>query len=585
MLGRRDMFVGAGAGAVGLLASSRATAGADGRGDGPEQAGNVAADLNQLRAAPVSNISMLYNGSIFLWTSGDYSKPPAGPADDINVIKQNDTPLTVGAWVRQYDTLSVRAFGAIEGPLASPATNTAAFKRAIAAAVALNFPLDLNGGTYLLDADGVASGGINFARAGLHIRGGGATLRFSGTGKAFVLDTGEYGQFIENISVEDITIIGGSGITDGFYSRGVVRSVFRNIAIFNVTGKAFHIKHGVANHYDSLKYSAWPGGQARPSIFATHGIYVDNNDDPTDPTKRGFYTASCTFINSVMENFPGVGCHVADGSGNLFLGGTFEAVATGLVTSQAACNNTFVKVWFEANSVADAVISGNNNGFLGPWFLSSELSGPNVQITAGGKGTWFASGGYIRFVNMAAGSSGTTFNQVGVDQNLEGTIGFQGTGSYTRINCKKIRAGNSIVGAYDDIVGPVESIGVSGSWTPVLTSASGAIAQNPELTQGTYNKIGKLVFAQCFIHVDSVRSPAGTAAISGLPYVSAFHQPGSIHATQLRASAPDSLQVRADRGSSALSLSTLSAGVAANMAADIKAGTALAVSIIYTAAD
>lgn len=577
MLDRRNLFFRAGA--TGLLGLPGAASGASRVSGAPESTGNVAANLGQLRAAPISNVAMIYDGAIFSWIPGDYSKPPLGPADDVTVVKQDAVPLTTGAWVRQSSILSVRIFGAISGPSGTPAANTVAFKRAIAAAATLGLPLHLEGGTYLLDADGAQSGGINFARAGLHIKGDGAILRFGGTGRAFVLDQeGGNGAFLEGMSVEDITIVGGPGVTDGFYSCGVVRSVFRNIAVLDVGGKAFNIRHGVSCHYDSLKYSALQRGRPAPPVFATHGLYIDNNG-------AGYYTADCVFTNPVMESFPGVGCQVADGSGNLFLAGTFEGCGTGLVISQRSSDNTFVKAWMEANTAADAVISGNNNGFLGPKFMSFSFSGPNVRIAADGKGTWFAGGGYVRHVHMAAGSSGTTFNQVGVDENAGGAIGFQGPGNYTRTNCAKIGATNNVVGAYDDIIGPVQSIGADGTWRPVLTPGGGTITQNAGLTHGTYHRIGKLVFAQCFIHVDSARSPAGGLSIGGLPHVSALRQPGSVHATQLRPSATDPLQVRADPGSATLALSKLSGGVAADMAADIKAGTTLTVSIVYTAAD
>lgn len=574
MLDRRDLF--AKAGAAGMLMAPGVAAQASGGGG---VANNVAATLETLRAAPPSLALMLYDGAIFVWKFGDYGRLPLGPADNVNVVAQNETPAATGAWVRQSQILSVRTFGAIEGAAGSAKTNTAAFRRAIDAAAALSVPLHLEGGVYMLDASGAASGGVNFARAGLHIKGGGATLRFKGAGRAFVLDQGgRDGDFLEGISVEDVTIVGEPGVTDGFYSRGVVRSSFRNIKVLDVGGKAFWIRHGVSCHYDGLQYSAHPGGAKRPAVAATHGLYVDNNG-------AGYYTANCTFTNPVMENFPGVGCQIADGSGNLFVGGTFEGCETGLVVTAPSNDNTFAKIWMEANTASDAVVSGNGNGFLGPKFLSFSFSGPNVRITSESKGTWFAGGGYVRFVDIAEGSSGTTFHQVGVDENAGGAIGFQGRGKYTRIGCQKIRGGAEVVGAYADIVGAVESIGAAGDWSPRLVSARGAISQNAATTKGTFHKIGPLVFAQCFIEVDKASSPAGELSIGQLPYRSAFRQPGAVQATGLQASAADALQVHVDRGGARLVLTKLSGGVAAAMGADIKPGSTIAASITYTVAD
>jgi hypothetical protein len=569
-----------GAGLSGLLGLPSAAGRTGGASPASAPANVVAANLEQLRAASPSNVSMIYNGAIFSWTGGDHRRPPLGPVDDVMVVKQDDTSPAVGAWVRQSNLLSVKTFGAVSGPLGSPAANTTAFRRALAAAAALGFPLHLDGGTYLLDADEAASGGVNFARPGLQIRGGGATLRFNGKGRAFVLIASlGPGGYLGGMSIDDIIIVGNAGVTDGFYSSGVVRSVFRNIEVRNVSAKAFNIKHGVANQYDSLRYSTNDSPQ---SYKPTHGIYLDNNDASNE---TGYYTANCTFTNTVMEGFPGTACHIEDGSGNLFLGGTFEGCATGLVVSKRSNDNMFVKVWMEANTVTDAVISGNSNGFLGPKFISFSFSGPNVQITDDGAGTWFAGGGYLRFVNIAAGSSGTTFHQIGVDVNEEGTIGFQGPGRYTRIGCNKIGPRNTVVGAYEDILGQVETIGSKGVWAPRVASAEGSITQNDSLTQGSFHKIGALVFAQCHIHVDSVRSPAGDLTIAPLPHRSACHQPGSAQVSGLQASATEFMQVHVNIGSVALSLTKLSGGRAMPMGGDVKAGTTIAASIVYTAVD
>lgn len=63
----------------------------------PGAAGNVAANLAQLKAAATTNVSMLYDGVTFNWTLGDFT----GEADDINIVKANSTALSVGAWLRQ----------------------------------------------------------------------------------------------------------------------------------------------------------------------------------------------------------------------------------------------------------------------------------------------------------------------------------------------------------------------------------------------------------------------------------------------------------------------------------------------------
>lgn len=63
--------------------------------------GAKAATLDELKAANVetSPVNLTAEGleGIFYFTLADYT----GQADDINIVKQDDTPLTTGAWVRQ----------------------------------------------------------------------------------------------------------------------------------------------------------------------------------------------------------------------------------------------------------------------------------------------------------------------------------------------------------------------------------------------------------------------------------------------------------------------------------------------------
>lgn len=74
----------------------------------PGAADNVAADLSQLKAAPTTNVTMLYDGATFNWTLGNYT----GQADDINIVKADSTALSTGAWVRGDDVVTIRNGGA-----------------------------------------------------------------------------------------------------------------------------------------------------------------------------------------------------------------------------------------------------------------------------------------------------------------------------------------------------------------------------------------------------------------------------------------------------------------------------------------
>ena len=58
---------------------------------------NSRVDLTALKAAAITDATSLYDGALWSWTAGDFT----GLADDLNIVKANSTPLSVGAWVRQ----------------------------------------------------------------------------------------------------------------------------------------------------------------------------------------------------------------------------------------------------------------------------------------------------------------------------------------------------------------------------------------------------------------------------------------------------------------------------------------------------
>lgn len=323
-----------------------------------------------------------------------------------------------------------REFGAVGDGVAN---DTGAIIAALSHCRRTGAAIDLGGRTYLLDAsDGQSA---NFAVPGLIMRDG--ILRFSGLGRAFVADAAQPdGYYVAGLRIENLIIEGSSGITDGFYSRGIVRSSFRNIEVRNVAGKAFHIKHGVSNQYDSLKYTTNDGAHAnRP----THGLYIDNNG-------RGHYTADCAFINPVIEGFSGIGCEIADGSGNVFVGGTVEGiVGRGLVIGPASRRNRFDSLWFEQNTINDIEVHGPSNEFsnLFAGSLSSEL---NIQVI--GDGNMFT-GGSLRAVHLRPGSAHSLF--IGCGLSGHSTLGFVGSGTFKRVACRTLDANQNLTGVFPDV--------------------------------------------------------------------------------------------------------------------------------------
>ena len=389
------------------------------------------------------------------------------------------------------ESVSVKDFGAAIGGTA--AANTAAFNLAITDCKTNDKALEIVGGPYALTA-----GGVDFAGQGLQIIGvGPAILQFEGTGRGFVLNGGTAGSGIGEMSVENILIIGGPNITDGFYSTGVWRSTFKNIEVRECNNNAFTILHGVSSTYTNLKYST---NAAAQTTKPTKGLVLNSNG-------TGYYTADCTFINCIMEGFPGRGCYIVDGSGNVFVGGTFEAVGIGLEISAPSIRNKFVNVWFEANTTNDAEVYGDSNIFDGCNFGSAPSS-LNVQLVTAG-GTVF-NGGFIRAVNMQVTSSDTTFLGCGLSDNAG--LAFQGVGTYKRFGCTKLDVTAAVVGTFNDTVGE------AGSWTPAFASAGGGTQGAATLAFGRYVLIGNMCYITGRMNIAKGTLAAGAVSISGLPF-------------------------------------------------------------------
>jgi len=486
---------------------------------------------------------------------------------------------TVQAKLRE--SVSVKDFGAAIGGTA--AANTAAFNLAITDCKTNDKALEIVGGPYALTA-----GGVDFAGQGLQIIGvGPAILQFEGTGRGFVLNGGTAGSGIGEMSVENILIIGGPNITDGFYSTGVWRSTFKNIEVRECNNNAFDILHGVSNHYDSLKYSTNVVAQ---TTTPTNGLVLENS-------AAGYYTADCTFTNTVMEGFPGRGIYVVDASGNTFVGGTSESVSIGVTIATGCRRNHFIGLWCEANTTRDLEINSVANAFTDCYVGSNTPSGNNVEVTTG-QGTVFR-GGFVRIANLQVTSRDTSFLGVGFSSGLSGITG---TGTYTRLGCTALDVNANVVATYPDVLGTVNSLTFpatqvpssnvntlddyqEGTFTPVLTPAGGTITPNASYTGGRYTKIGNLVTVNGCVYVTSVAAPTGALSITGLPFVSKAgtteYRAGSIFATDLNATATQPLMLAMTPSSATLNLAKLVSGVQTAMAPDVKAASDIRFSITY----
>lgn len=323
----------------------------------------------------------------------------------------------------------------------------------------------------------------------------GTVLKHTGSGIAFVIDGGAEGGpgLRYGLRISDLIIDGNEDTTVGFYSRGAVHTVVRNVRVRNCTDKAFWIRHGVSNLYDSCICS----GNGDPmDYWPEYGFFIDKNGD-------GYYTADCTFLNPIAEAFgdfggtwEGYGFYIADGSGNTVLGGTFEAVGTGIYIGSTSRHNSFDGIWMEGNEDNDIVDEGTANSFIN-MHCSSIVTN---NVVARGTGASFY-GGYIRGANLNAASNDTYFAGVA----FANTVGISGTGSYRTSGCYRVGASFEYIGTVPDRLGPKSTF--TGTLTGVTATVTGTIG---------YTVNG----AVCTLEFPSTltgTSNATTATITGVP--------------------------------------------------------------------
>lgn len=355
-------------------------------------------------------------------------------------------PAGVGAVATTVESalrknVHIRDFGG--SPSASAATNSTALSLAITfAQSAGNAGVDIGpGGNWAFTA------GVNWATRDIAIVGvGKPTLDFSaGTGKGFVLDAGGSGLTVRGMRVENFILKGGPNITDIFYSRGMVGSQFSNLEAREGTATGFSLNFSVLNTYKDLRVSNDSLG-----MTTTPAVYFKLDNDGSVGTR----TQCNTFINCDASGkgatSTATGWLLLDATLCTWKGGTSESCAKGIDIAGAECRlNTFHNFDIEDNQVNDLILGGTSNVFNNCLFLSL-TSGPNISNLTG-KGTVF-NGGYIRYVRLEAASSDTSFVGVGIDENLSGTIGIKGPGTYTAIGCTKIGPTGLVTGTLQDVL-------------------------------------------------------------------------------------------------------------------------------------
>jgi hypothetical protein len=348
----------------------------------------------------------------------------------------------------------------------------------------------------------VLTAGTNWAANGFRMIGlGKPVLDFSaGTGPGFVLDAGGSGSHLSRMRIENFDIKGGPSITDIFYRRGVVSSIFRNINVYEGTGTGFKVLFGVSDIMEKLTCSV---DIQTMSSYPTNAFYLGND---------GGAGNECSNISliSCEGKVPGkTGLALADSTARChWMGGALESCSIGLNILTDTCRwNVFQAIDMESNTTNDAIVKGQSNTFIGS-FSNSASSGNSFDVTTA-KGTVFEGGGYYRQIVLGAGSANTHFGGITTDQ----TIGISGAGTFTRSGCKKADNSGNVVGTWPDVLGAtttgVAFVATQGV-TPTVT-----LADNESIVSGQMvNLQAKFTFTSAGTAANAVLVdfPAGFSA-------------------------------------------------------------------------
>lgn len=354
-------------------------------GSGGGQGDISVATLAELKAADAKGtVSLTETGNegFFVWTDGDYT----GQADDINIVKQDGTALSAGAWVRQTDssistqatlpvtgallqrrplgvksseTFTITDFGVIaDTDYDNPEDNTAA----LAAMEAELLTLSNNGAMIALD---VPAGRYSYATSpnwaiqGLMIRcSPGVEFHCTGAGIVMNFDGAARSSFAGLIGMMKLTgspiVRGNATSTDGMRLRSVHHSII-DADIRDVTVAGLRCNWTVCNEYTIRCSGNFIGGMSPiPSI----GIYLDDDGDPAH------VVGGCTFYNPIIEGVLSYGIWVESATRNVFVQGTSEGNGGGVYLSATASLNDFYGLDMEVNSDIDVYSVGTRNNFF-----------------------------------------------------------------------------------------------------------------------------------------------------------------------------------------------------------------------------
>lgn len=239
-------------------------------------------------------------------------------------------------------------------------------------------------------------------------------LRYSGTGNAVILDTGPtLNTFTYNVTMGRFIVEAPATAGHGVY----VRSIHHSSLDFKVEGcgadsDGIRVDFAVCTKFNMPTVTANEAGNWYLNAKPLNGIHLAARN-------AGEQTSYCTLDTPVVEGLSttgGAGILLDGTIGNVFIGGTAEACAYGILTGATAAWNKFFGIDLEANVTDDIYEQGTANHYLG---VDSGL-----HVTVSGVAHWpvFRDGSY-QSILVGSGAQRASFSRVGYNR--------AGSGSFT----------------------------------------------------------------------------------------------------------------------------------------------------------
>lgn len=370
--------------------------------------------------------------ALFACATGAAILPERSPARERTAARYPPTAAELALGLTPVDLshapASVLRYGADPTGVADSA---AAFLNARKVATQAGIELLIPGGTYK------STSTLAWGFTSLCVRAAGkVTITFTNRGQCITIDGGAGGVGINGVQVLGyIRVIGNTATTDAWFVRAchhshlqmragdcttALRTQWCVLTIFEITCSA-----------NEAPFRA---------LMPKAGIVAEQRD-------KGETTAGCTFNVPILEGIAGTGIDLQATLQCVFIGGSSEGNQVGIRQTNANnVGNTFIGMDLEANKVQDVVVTGGSNLTFVNVNSISPVGSPNVDLAAGDNTTFV--GGYVRWLNVQARSSGTALfaSQVADSWGL----GIRGPGAVAAFGVQKVNGSRVVTGRVGD---------------------------------------------------------------------------------------------------------------------------------------